>query len=266
MLAELKPGAELRAVVNLSKGIERSNMLFCSELVGSYFPSVDYAVISGPSFAKEVAHKKPTVLVVASHREHISIWLRDLLSSERLRLYSSTDVMGVELGGAVKNVIAIASGIIDGLGLGENPRAGLITRGLFEILKLGASLGAKFETLFGLAGLGDLVLTCTSNQSRNYTFGYRLGKGESKQEILDSTAGVAEGVWTAPAVVELANYFKTDIPITEAVVSILEGKITPKQAVQQLMTRKLKWEWEGVRDLISRESRFAGPPDDFQNR
>ena len=265
VISDLKLGSNVRCIVNLSKGIERGSLLFPSELIGNFFPALDYAVVSGPSFAKEVAKKKPALLVVASVRKEISIWLRDLLASERLRFYSSIDVRGVEFAGSAKNVIAMGSGILDGIGLGRNIRAALITRGLFELLKLGASIGASFETMFGLAGLGDLVLTCTSRQSRNYTFGYRLGKGESREDILSSTKEVAEGVWSAFPLLELANHFKVDTPIIREIVSILEKKSTPYDALERLMTRKLKWEWEGIKKLILREPHFSELPDENLN-
>ena len=246
VISDLKLGSNVRCIVNLSKGIERGSLLFPSELIGNFFPALDYAVVSGPSFAKEVAKKKPALLVVASVRKEISIWLRDLLASERLRFYSSIDVRGVEFAGSAKNVIAMGSGILDGIGLGRNIRAALITRGLAEITRLGVMLGADPRTFAGLAGIGDLVLTCTGDLSRNYTVGKLLGEGLTIKEIQEKRRTVAEGVKNTRSVYNLAKKLDIELPIINEVYKALYEHSTPRDAVNRLMTRKLGHE---IREL-----------------
>jgi len=172
--------------------------------------------------------------------------VQQLFNTPRFRVYTNSDVIGVELGGALKNVLAIATGICDGLSLGENSRAALITRGLSEMIRLGAKMGAKVETFSGLSGLGDLILTCTGKSSRNHTVGFRLGKGEKLDEILSSMNMVAEGVRTAKAVYSLTNKYHLEMPICGQVYSILYEKKSPKTAVIELMTRGLKGEMDGI--------------------
>jgi len=241
-------------VINLAKGIEEQSLLFPSELIGSYFSNLDIVSLSGPSFAVEVAEGRPTVLVAASHNEEIARYIRDRLSSPELRIYSSGDVVGVELGGALKNVIAIAAGIVDAIGLGDNARAALITRGLAEMTRLAIVIGAKLETMFGLAGLGDLLLTATSEKSRNYQFGRFLGKGAKVEEILKQIRGIPEGVWTARAALKLAENFNVELPITYEVHSIIKGTSTPPESVRRLMEREYKDEWKDLARLIAREA------------
>jgi glycerol-3-phosphate dehydrogenase (NAD(P)+) len=197
-------------------------------------------VISGPTFAKEVAHGLPTAVTVAARdvatAEAIAAWLR----SDRVRVYTSTDLVGVELGGAIKNVLAIATGISDGLGLGANARAALITRGLAEMRRLTAALGGRPETVMGLAGIGDLVLTCTDNQSRNRQVGLALGKGRTLQATLAEIGQVAEGVATAREVRQLAQRMQVDMPITEQVYRVLFEGVTPQTAVEALLKREVR--------------------------
>ncbi|HWR87471.1 MAG TPA: NAD(P)H-dependent glycerol-3-phosphate dehydrogenase [Acidiferrobacterales bacterium] len=197
-------------------------------------------VISGPTFAKEVAQGLPTAVTVAAHdfvtAEAIAAWLR----SDRVRVYTSTDLVGVELGGAIKNVLAIATGISDGLNLGANARAALITRGLAEMRRLTAALGGKPETVMGLAGIGDLVLTCTDNQSRNRQVGLALGKGRKLQVILAEIGQVAEGVATAREVRQLAQRMQVDMPITEQVYRVLFEGVAPQTAVEALLKREVR--------------------------
>jgi glycerol-3-phosphate dehydrogenase (NAD(P)+) len=197
-------------------------------------------VISGPTFAKEVAHGLPTAVTVAARdaasAEAIAAWLR----SDRVRVYTSTDMVGVELGGAIKNVLAIATGISDGLGLGANARAALITRGLAEMRRLVEALGGKSETVMGLAGIGDLVLTCTDNQSRNRQVGLALGKGRKLQVTLAEIGQVAEGVATAREVRGLAQRLKVDMPITEQVYRVLFEGVSPQAAVEVLLKREAR--------------------------
>jgi glycerol-3-phosphate dehydrogenase (NAD(P)+) len=201
---------------------------------------VNPAVLSGPSFALEVARGDPTAIVIASEDHRIAQRVQSEFSSGYLRLYTTTDVIGVELGGAVKNVIAIAAGVIEGLGLGHNPKAALITRGIAEMTRLASACGARSETLAGLAGVGDLVLTCTGNLSRNRAVGFELGKGRSLSEIVASTHTVAEGVKTTAATVELARKYGIEMPITHKVHQILQGTISPRDAIRELMGRSLK--------------------------
>jgi glycerol-3-phosphate dehydrogenase (NAD(P)+) len=195
------------------------------------------AVISGPTFAKEVGRGMPTAVTVASSDPAYAEHIVHALHGQGFRAYTSDDVVGVEVGGSVKNVLAIAVGIADGLGLGANTRAGVITRGLAEIMRLGEALGGRRETFMGLAGLGDLVLTCTDDQSRNRRFGLALAKGKSVQQALTDIRQVVEGVRAAPEVLRLARKHGVDMPISEQVVRVLAGEITPIDAVRNLATR-----------------------------
>ena len=224
------------------KGIERSTLAFPLDVLHRLRPDVPGAVLSGPNFAREVAADLPAASVVASANVDLAHKLVDLLSTPRLRLYASADITGVQLGGAAKNVIAVAAGITIGAGLGENARAALITRGLAEITRLGVALGAHPATLAGLAGLGDLLLTCTGEASRNYQMGLALGRGSATQTALATLPGVAEGVTTADARLALAHQHKVDVPITACIAAFLEGRITLPQAQEQLLTRPLRTE------------------------
>jgi glycerol-3-phosphate dehydrogenase (NAD(P)+) len=232
-------------LVSATKGLEVDHLMRISEVIQSvtepYF-AARLAVLSGPSFAQEVARGEPTAVVVASHSQNAAQSVQEEFSSRSLRLYTSDDVVGVELGGAVKNVIAIAAGVIEGLGLGHNPKAALITRGLAEMARLAVACGARAETLAGLTGMGDLVLTCTGDLSRNRSVGVELGKGRSLSDILGSMCMVAEGVKTAHATVALAKRHGVEMPITQQVYRILEGKISPRDAIRELMERTLKTE------------------------
>ncbi|MGB8857131.1 MAG: NAD(P)H-dependent glycerol-3-phosphate dehydrogenase [Burkholderiales bacterium] len=199
-----------------------------------------YGVLSGPSFALEVAQGKPAALTLASDNAEFARDLAQQLHGRRLRVYSSTDVIGVELGGALKNVMAIAAGICDGMRLGNNARAALITRGLAEISRLGAKLGGQTETFTGLTGLGDLVLTCTGDLSRNRKVGLELAQGKSLENILHDLGHVAEGVSTAREAVRLAEKHHIDMPITSAVSLVLDGKVAPAAALDALLSRDAK--------------------------
>lgn len=242
MLPFLRPQMIL---VSATKGIETDRLLRMSEViqevVGREF-SPRLAVISGPSFALEVAEGHPTAIVVASGDRETAQTVQREFSSNTLRLYTSSDVVGAELGGALKNVIAIAAGVVQGLGLGHNPTAALITRGLAEITRLACACGGRRETLAGLAGMGDLVLTCTGHLSRNRMVGVELGKGRRLSEILGSMRMVAEGVKTTKAAVALAERHGVVMPITQQVSRILEGEILPRDAIRELMERALKEE------------------------
>jgi len=201
-----------------------------------------FAVLSGPSFAREVANKFPTVISVGSKDQKIAGYIQHLFATPYFRVYTNNDIIGLELGGAVKNVIAIAAGIMDGLGLGLNTRAALITRGLTEMRRLGLKLGADPRTFAGIAGIGDLVLTCTGNISRNHTVGKKIGGGMKLKEILSEMRMVAEGVKTAKSVYNLSRRLGVEMPISNEVYHILYDDVSPREALHRLMTRDLKHE------------------------
>ncbi|MFQ5735631.1 MAG: NAD(P)H-dependent glycerol-3-phosphate dehydrogenase [Thermodesulfobacteriota bacterium] len=236
------PGA---VVVSATKGIEEGTLLLASGVLKeelAHRPGVELVVLSGPSFAREVSRGLPTAVCAGSASEDAAVAVQRAFSTDYFRVYTNTDVTGVELGGALKNVIAIASGISDGLGLGNNARAALITRGLAEISRLGVSMGARTATFSGLSGLGDLVLTCTGALSRNYTVGLEVGKGRSVEDVTGSMRMVAEGVRTSRAACELARKEGVEMPITGEICNVLYGGRAPKEAVLELMTRELKGE------------------------
>ena len=232
-------------VVSASKGIENDTLRTMSEVLEEVLPpeTAGRAVfLSGPSFAREVAAGMPTAVVAASRMGEAAREVQEVFSTRSFRVYTNDDVVGVELGGALKNVIALAAGVSDGLGFGYNTRAALITRGLAEISRMGLALGANPATFSGLAGMGDLVLTCTGDLSRNRTVGMELGRGKSLQEVLAGMKMVAEGVKTTLSAYQLAGKLKVEVPITEQMYRILyEGK-DPRQAVTDLMLRELKAE------------------------
>lgn len=239
-------------LVNVAKGIEQDSLqcLSCvtQDALGrsGKWMNGHYAVLSGPSFALEVAGGKPTALTVACARPELALRLRDTFASQLFRCYASTDVRGVEIGGAVKNVIAIASGVCDGLGLGDNARAALVTRGLAEITRLGMALGARAGTFMGLSGLGDLMLTCAGDLSRNRRLGLRLGAGEILENILDSLGTVAEGVPTTHAVCALAGKHGVEMPIANTTELLLRGEISASGAAAMLLERSLGEELSGM--------------------
>jgi glycerol-3-phosphate dehydrogenase (NAD(P)+) len=232
-------------ITSASKGIEQKTHLTMSGVIKETIPEVhedQLAVISGPSFAKEVAQRMPTTVTVACKNPATASIVQHVFATPYFRVYTSGDIVGVELGGSVKNVIAIASGILDGLGMGLNTRAALITRGMTEVRRLGLHLGANPRTFTGLAGFGDLVLTCTGNLSRNYTVGIKLGQGKKLQQILGETHMVAEGVKTAKSVYNFSNALGVEMPICHEIYHILYEDLEPKEAVYRLMTRTLKQE------------------------
>ncbi len=229
-------------LVLCAKGIEQETGLLMSELATSLAPRQPLAVLSGPSFAHEVAHELPTAVVLASKARDLGGVLADALASRRFRPYLSDDPIGAELGGAIKNVLAIAAGIVEGARLGDNARAALITRGLAEMLRLGLAKGARSETMTGLSGLGDLVLTCTGGQSRNHGLGVALGQGKSLAEALGPGPAVVEGVATAAAVVRLASRLAVEMPIAAAVDAVLRGRLGIAEAIAGLLERPLKRE------------------------
>ncbi len=234
-----------QVVVSLTKGIEEGSLKTMTELMAEIFPRRTrprLAVLSGPSFAREVAEKHPTAVVVASDSASCAGSIQHLVSNIHFRAYASRDVVGVELAGAMKNVIALATGISDSLNFGHNSRAALITRGIAEMTRLGVKLGARMDTFLGLAGIGDLVLTCTAKLSRNYYVGYELGRGRSLARILSRMKMVAEGVTTTVSVRDLARREGIEMPISEEVYRILYEKKNPRQSLRDLMLRSLKVE------------------------
>ncbi len=229
-------------VMWLCKGFEKSTGRLGHEIAHAIRPHGMSGVLSGPSFALEVAQGQPTALVAASEHAALSQMAVQAFHSDSLRIYTSNDPIGVEVGGAVKNVLAIATGIADGLQLGLNARAALITRGLAEMTRLGLALGARADTFMGLSGLGDLVLTATGNLSRNRSVGLQLAQGLALSDILSALGHVSEGVYSAATVLHRATTLGVDMPITHAVVQVLEGRMSAKNAVQALMLREARAE------------------------
>jgi glycerol-3-phosphate dehydrogenase (NAD(P)+) len=233
----LREGA---AFVICAKGIERERRKFLSEVVREELPQAGVAVLSGPSFAADVCRGLPTAVTLAAHDERMARRLCEELSTKTFRLYRSTDVRGVEIGGSAKNVLAIAAGMSHGRGLGASAQAALIARGFAELMRLGRALGARQETLMGLSGLGDLVLTCGSAQSRNFALGEALGKGASAQDAAQGK--LAEGAFTARVLVEMARAHDIELPISEAVDAILSERLSVDGAIEALLMRPLKAE------------------------
>jgi glycerol-3-phosphate dehydrogenase (NAD(P)+) len=233
--------------VSCTKGIEDGTLLRMTEVIGDVLRSRQFtprvAALSGPSFAKEVARGDPTAVTVASVDGEVTRAVQQAFNDSRFRVYTNDDVIGVELGGALKNIIAIAAGVCDGLGLGHNSIAALITRGLAEVARLAVACGGHLDTMSGLAGLGDLVLTCTGDLSRNRSVGVELGKGRKLTDIIaDMHGAVAEGVFTTKAAVGLARQKQVEMPITEQMFAILENGKAPQQAIEELMTRAARSE------------------------
>lgn len=233
-------------LVSAAKGVENSTLMIMSEVIEEVLPAEKcrrIAYLSGPTFAREVAAEIPTALTVAADSEEVAAFVQDLFSCDYFRLYRQDDVIGVELGGALKNVIALAAGVCDGLGYGYNTRAAVITRGLEEMTRIGLAKGAKRSTFSGLAGMGDLVLTCTGDLSRNRTVGLEIGRGRKLAEILKGMKMVAEGVKTTLSAYQLAQKLGVDVPIIEQMYLILNEDKDPRTAVRELMKRELKAEF-----------------------
>lgn len=232
-------------VVSGVKGIEKESLLTPLDFFeGRLSAKPSLAVISGPSFAKDVIAERPCSVVAASRREDIARQVAEIFSGNGMRVYFSQDVIGVELGGILKNVIALAAGVADGLELGDSARVGLITRGLAEMTRLATALGADRRTLSGLSGLGDLTMTATCDTSRNRTVGLRLGRGEKLEEIVNTLGSVAEGVSSAPRILAMVKKRNLEAPITEAVVALLEGKSSTHEIMKRLIMRPVKREFE----------------------
>lgn len=235
-------------IVNLSKGIETHSLLTISgvlkELLGNNFNNI--VALSGPSHAEEVILGHPTTLVSASEDQESAGIIQKIFSNNTLRTYKSNDILGVELGGAMKNVIAIAAGICDGIGYGDNSKAALLTRGMGEISKLGKAMGAESSTFQGLSGFGDLIVTCLSKHSRNRSVGQAIGEGKSLRKVLDDMSMVAEGVLSAKSIHRLRKKYKVEMPIHEAIYNVLFKDVNPKKCVQNLMTRSLTVEYKDI--------------------
>jgi glycerol-3-phosphate dehydrogenase (NAD(P)+) len=241
LLRQLRGSAPLPPIVWLCKGLERASAAMAHEIVGDELGEHPAGPLSGPSFAQEVARRLPTALVVAGGDDFCRL-VTMALHDPTLRIYSTDDMTGVEVGGAVKNVMAIATGICDALALGSNARAALITRALAEISRFGTTLGAQAATFMGLAGVGDLILTCTGELSRNRQVGLMLGRGMPLALALARVGHVAEGVWSAPAVASRAAALGVQMPLTEAVCSVLDESASPRQALERLLARDPKRE------------------------
>ena len=241
--------ADGQIIVDVAKGIEESTLMTLSQQIRQEIPQADVAVLSGPSHAEEVGRRLPTTCVIGATTRKTAEYLQSMFISKVFRVYTSPDILGIELGGSLKNVIALAAGIADGLGYGDNTKAALITRGIAEIARLGVKMGGKIESFTGLTGIGDLIVTCASVHSRNRKAGYLIGQGKSVQEAMDQVKMVVEGVYSAKAAAKLAEKYQVSMPIVEEVNKVLfEGK-APARAVDDLMMREsrsenraLQWE------------------------
>lgn len=233
-------------IVNVAKGIEDETYNTLSDILNEVLPGRDIAVLSGPSHAEEVVKGIPTTVVVGATTKETATYIQDIFMNDNFRVYTSPDIIGIELGGAIKNVIALAAGMVDGLGLGDNTKAALMTRGLAEISRLGVAMGGKLETFSGLSGVGDLIVTCTSTHSRNHNAGYLMGKGLSADEAMKEVKQVVEGVYSAKAAWGLAKKYNVDMPIVEHINGVLfEGK-TVKDSVKLLLQRQRKEEYSAL--------------------
>lgn len=240
---------EGQKIVNVAKGIEETSLMTLSEIIEQEIPGADVAVLSGPSHAEEVGKGIPTTIVVGSRKQDTAEYLQTLFMSEVFRVYTSSDVLGIELGAALKNVVALAAGIADGLGYGDNTKAALITRGIAEISRLGISMGGRIETFYGLTGIGDLIVTCASMHSRNRRAGILIGKGATMEEAMKEVKMVVEGVYSAKAGYALSQKYQVSMPIIEQVNKVLfEGK-SADAAVKELMLRDKKAENIDLRQL-----------------
>lgn len=228
---------EGQVIVNVAKGIEEDTLAVLTEQISEEIPQANVAVLSGPSHAEEVSRGIPTSVVVAAGDRKTAEWLQDIFMSPVFRVYISPDILGVELGGALKNVIALAAGIADGLGYGDNTKAALITRGMAEIARLGLAMGARSETLYGLSGIGDLIVTCASMHSRNRRAGILIGKGYTMDEAMKEVNQVVEGVYSAKAAKALSDKYHVEMPITQAIARVLFEDQPAAEAVTSLLLR-----------------------------
>ena len=239
-LSGLVPEGQL--IVCVAKGVEEDTLMTMTDIIEQELPMVDAAVLSGPSHAEEAGKGIPTTCVAGAHTRQTAEHIQNLFMSETFRVYTSPDMLGIELGAALKNVVARAAGIADGLGYGDNTKAALITRGMAEISRLGIAMGGKIETFYGLSGIGDLIVTCASVHSRNRRAGYLIGQGCTMQEAMDQVKMVVEGVYSAKAARELAEKYQVEMPIIEQVNRVLFENKAPAEAVRELMLRDKKIE------------------------
>lgn len=235
-----------QVIVNVSKGIENESLMRISQVVGEILPENKYVVLSGPSHAEEVGLNIPTTVVSASEDKDSAEYVQDVFMTPKFRVYTNPDVIGVELGGSFKNVIALAAGISDGLGYGDNTKAALMTRGLFEMSRLGEKMGANLATFSGIAGIGDLIVTCTSMLSRNRKAGILIGKGNSMEEAVDQVGMVVEGIRMTKSAYLLAEKYQVDMPITKELYNVLYKGYPVKESVPNLMGRDKKHEMENI--------------------
>ncbi|MBR6700192.1 MAG: NAD(P)H-dependent glycerol-3-phosphate dehydrogenase [Firmicutes bacterium] len=233
-----------KIVVNVAKGVEQNTLSLLSQIAAEYIPDNKYVVVSGPSHAEEVCKGMPTTLVAASKDRAAAEYVQDMLMSSVMRVYTNDDVVGVELGGALKNIIALGAGICDGLGNGDNAKAALITRGLAEIRRLGVAMGARETTFAGLSGIGDLIVTCTSMHSRNRRCGIMIGEGVDPEKAVENVGMIVEGVFTCNAAYGLAQKYGVEMPIVENIYKVLNEGMDPKDGFNILMTRQKKHEVE----------------------
>lgn len=233
---------EGQMIVNVAKGIEEETLMNMTDVIEDEIPNARVAVLSGPSHAEEVGRGIPTTVVVGAKDKETAEYVQDAFMNAKFRVYTSPDMVGIELGAALKNVIALAAGIVDGLGYGDNTKAALITRGIAEITRLGMAMGGRAETFGGLSGIGDLIVTCTSAHSRNHNAGYLIGQGHSYQEAMDEVKMVVEGVYSAKAALRLAQKYEVEVPITEQVNRVLFDGVPAGEAVLSLLVRDKKSE------------------------
>lgn len=234
--------AQGQIIVNVAKGVEESTLMTLSEIIEEEVPQAEVAVLSGPSHAEEVGRGIPTAIVVGAKKRNTAEMLQSMFMNDVFRVYTSSDVLGIELGGALKNVVALAAGIADGLGYGDNSKAALITRGITEIARLGMAMGAKFETFCGLTGIGDLIVTCASMHSRNRRAGILIGQGKTMDEAMAEVKMVVEGVYSAKAAMGLAKKYDIQLPVIEQVNKVLFENKPADEAVKDLMLRDAKIE------------------------
>ncbi len=236
-------------IVNVAKGIEEATLKTLTEVIEDEIPQAEVAVLSGPSHAEEVSRKIPTTIVAGAKKKKVADIIQDTFMTEFFRVYTSPDVIGIELGGSLKNVIALAAGVLDGMGMGDNTKAALMTRGIAEISRLGIAMGGKYETFAGLSGMGDLMVTCTSRHSRNRNAGFLIGQGKTAKEAMEEVNQVVEGVLSAKAAYKLGEKFHVELPIVEQVNKVLFEEKPVKEAIYDLLMREkteehttLSWE------------------------
>lgn len=237
---------EGQVIVNVAKGIEESTLMTMTDIIADEIPGATVAVLSGPSHAEEVGRDIPTTIVAGAQSKEVADLVQDVFMNSVFRVYTSPDVVGIELGGSVKNVIALAAGIIDGLGYGDNTKAALMTRGVAELMRLSQAMGGRLETIAGLAGMGDLIVTCTSNHSRNHNAGYLIGQGKSYEEAMREVKMVVEGVYSAKAAMKLSKKYDINMPIIEAVNQVLFEGLNAREAAISLFNREKTNEAEAL--------------------